>query len=112
MAIIPLEVCPMGRHDFVYYLMHAAVAVWTPSAAILVWGWPCLARLVMTAKPQGVFGIMLPRGVSFFIIIVSLLMMMVHVLSGAPVDIWLLLCLAGMAATVWMRSALRRQVSP
>jgi len=100
------------HHDFAYYLMSSAVAIWTPAAACIVWGWPCVARLVMNAKPQGVFGIMLPRGVSFFIIVVSLLMMVLHMLAGGPVNLYVLLCLGGICATVWMRSALRRQVSP
>jgi hypothetical protein len=100
------------RHDFAFYLMNSAVTIWMVGAACLVWAWPCVLRLVTHQTPRGVFGLVLPRGASFFMIIVNLLMIMMHIVAAeGRTNFSTLICLSGLAATLWMRSAMRRQVS-
>ena len=93
--------------------MHAFVGAWLIGVSVLVWGWPLVARFFPAAMAVGVLALMLPRRHALLLIIGDVVAMLFHVVSGrGGVDLALVLCLAGNASTLWMRSALRRQVSP
>ena len=101
------------HQDLAYFLMSSAVRLWLVSAAVLVWGWPCVVRGFAWAPRPGLFSLQLPRGVTTTAIVVDILALLFHLLvRNFEPETPVVLCLLGIAATLDMRSALRRQVSP
>ena len=81
--------------------------------SVLVWGWPLVARFFPAKWDVGVLALMLPRRHALFLIILDVIALMFHVVGGhGGINFSMIFCFAGNISTIWMRSALRRQVSP